>query len=226
MIDDKMAKMAVNTLIAYCDGKRCADCAVSKTCDRSNGKPRYFASYPLVGLFGNLQKSTKKPPKFDITLKDSTDFREYTNEIFMREAEKAGLPMNTANSIKWSANGEIKVTFVDDDNKMNYIGVAKCHPNDAFNPEVGVKLAIERAAKQMREPFIPNEGEVYYYVAGLDEVYDTINYHEYKDILNIALGNCFKTLEKALDNTYVIMRRAVNAIELLKKCRDDNAEDS
>ena len=29
MIDDKMAKMAVNTLIAYCDGKRCADCAVS-----------------------------------------------------------------------------------------------------------------------------------------------------------------------------------------------------
>ncbi len=29
MIDDKMAKMAVNTLTAYCDGKKCADCAVS-----------------------------------------------------------------------------------------------------------------------------------------------------------------------------------------------------
>lgn len=226
MIDDKMAKMAVNTLTAYCDGKKCADCAVSRSCKLSNGKFKYFDSYPLVGVFGNLQKPSKKPPKFDITLKDSTDFREYINEIFMREAEKAGLPMNTANSIKWHPSGKIKVTFVDDDNKTSYIGVAKCHPNDAFNPEVGVKLAIERAAKQMREPFIPNEGEVYYYVAGLDEVYDTINYHEYKDILNIALGNCFKTLEKALDNTYVIMRRAVNAIELLKKCRDDNAEDS
>lgn len=180
--------------------------------------------YPDIDTFGNMQKTSEKPPKFDITLKDSTDFREYINEIFMREAEKAGLPMGMNNSIKWYPSGKIKVTFVDDD--ATYVGVAKCHPSDAFNPEVGVKLAIERAAKQMHEPFIPNEGEVYYYVAGLDEVYDTINYHEYKDILNIALGNCFKTLEKALDNTYIIMRRAVNAIELLKKCRDDNAEDS
>ncbi len=132
MINDKMAKMAVNTLIEYCHGKKCADCAVSRSCKLSNGKFKYFASYPLVGVFGNLQKSTKKPPKFDITLKDSTDFREYINEIFMREAEKYGLPMNTANSIKWSTNGKIKVAFIDD-NKTSYIGVAKCHPDDAFN---------------------------------------------------------------------------------------------
>ena len=230
MIDDKMAKMAVNTIDAYCVYHvGCNNCEIRDNCMEGEHMTHPFAClrpYPDIDTFGNMQKPSEKPPKFDITLKDSTDFREYINEIFMREAEKAGLPMNTANSIKWSANGKIKVTFVDDDNKTKYIGVAKCHPNDAFNPEVGIKLAIERAAKQMREPFIPNEGEVYYYVAGLDEVYDTINYHEYKDILNIALGNCFKTLEKALDNTYVIMRRAVNAIELLKKCRDDNAEDS
>jgi len=230
MIDDKMAKMAVNTIDAYCVYHvGCNNCEIRDNCRGGEHMTHPFAClrpYPNIVTFGNMQKPSEKPPKFDITLKDSTDFREYINEIFMREAEKAGLPMNTANSIKWSANGKIKVTFVDDDNKTKYIGVAKCHPNDAFNPEVGIKLAIERAAKQMREPFIPNEGEVYYYVAGLDEVYDTINYHEYKDILNIALGNCFKTLEKALDNTYVIMRRAVNAIELLKKCRDDNAEDS
>ncbi len=162
MIDDKMAKMAVNTLITYCDGKKCADCAVSRSCKLSNGKFKYFASYPLVGVFGNLQKSTKKPPKFDIALKYSADFREYINEIFMREAEKAGLPMNTANSIKWSANGKIKVTFIDND--TTYVGVAKCHPNDAFNPEIGIKLAIERAAQDMRKPFIPYSGQVYYYV--------------------------------------------------------------
>lgn len=89
-----------------------------------------------------------KTVKFDIRQKDSADFREYINKIFMREAEKAGLPMNTANSIKWSANGRIKVTFVDD-NKTRYIGVAKCHPDDAFNPEIGIKLAIERAAQVM-----------------------------------------------------------------------------
>lgn len=229
MINDKMAKMAVNTIDAYCayhDG--CNNCEIRNNCMEGEHMTHPFAClcpYPDIDTFGNMQKPSKKPPKFDITLKNSAGFRKYINEIFLREAEKYGLPMNPASSIKWSENGKIKVTFVDD-NMTNYIGVAKCHPNDAFNPEVGVKLAIERAAKQMREPFIPNRGEVYYYVAGLDEVYDTINYHEYKDILNIALGNCFKTLEKALDNTYVIMRRAVNAIELLKKCRDDNAEDS
>ena len=228
MIDDKMAKMAVNTLKKYCNTsfKTCNKCAVKDACCMPYRVFGNMNEINDVGTFESWRKPSERPPKFDIRQKDSTDFREYINEIFMREAEKAGLPMNTANSIKWFENGKIQVTFVDDDNKTNYIGVAKCHPNDAFNPEVGVKLAIERAAKQMHEPFIPNEGEVYYYVAGLDEVYDTINYHEYKDILNIALGNCFKTLEKALDNTYVIMRRAVNAIELLKKCRDDNAEDS
>ena len=224
MINDKMAKMAVNTLIAYCDGKRCADCAVSKTCDRSNGKPRYFASYPLVGLFGNLQKSTKKPPKFDITLKDSTDFREYTNEIFMREAEKAGLPMNTANSIKWSANGEIKVTFVDDDNKMNYIGVAKCHPDDAFNPEIGIKLAVERAAQAMHAPFVPADGEAYYYVDDENLIYSTINHNSNKDALNIAVGNCFRKYKEAEANAAVIMKRIKKAAELLKKLRDERDE--
>lgn len=224
MIDDKMAKMAVNTLIAYCDGKRCADCAVSKTCDRSNGKPRYFDSYPLVGLFENLQKSTKKPPKFDITLKDSTDFREYINEIFMREAEKAGLPMNTDNSIKWSANGEIKVTFVDDDDKMNYIGVAKCHPDDAFNPEIGIKLAIERAAQAMHAPFIPKFGESYYYISYNGEIKVGLYNNALVDWLCVAMGNCFRNDKQAIANKNVIVQRIKKAAELLKKLRDERDE--
>lgn len=222
MIDDKMAKMAVNTLIAYCDGKRCADCAVSKTCDRSNGKPRYFASYPLVGLFGNLQKSTKKPPKFDIALKDSTDFREYINEIFMREAEKYGLPMSMNNSIKWYPSGKIKVTFVDDD--ATYVGVAKCHPDDAFNPEIGVRLAIKRAAQVMHAPFVPAEGEAYYYVDDEDLIYSTINRNTNKDALNIAIGNCFEKYKHAQDNADVIIKRVERATKLLKKLRDEEDE--
>lgn len=201
MIDDKMAKMAVNTLIAYCDGKKCADCAVSRSCKLGNGNFKYFDSYPLVGLFENLQKSTKKPPKFDITLKDSTDFREYINEIFMREAEKAGLPMNRANSIKWSANGKIKVKFVDDDNKTNYIGVAKCHPNDAFNPEIGVKLAIERAAQVMHamndmnkyERTIPKAGEKWMHFKG--HVYEIIGFGNHTERMELVViyqeaGDC------------------------------------
>lgn len=210
MIDDKMAKMAVNTLIAYCDGKKCADCAVSRSCKLGNGNFKYFDSYPLVGLFGNLQKSTKKPPKFDITLKDSTDFREYINEIFMREAEKAGLPMNTANSIKWFANGKIKVTFVDDGNKTNYIGVAKCHPDDAFNPEIGIKLAIERAAQAMHamndmnkyERTIPKAGEKWMHFKG--HVYEIIGFGNHTERMELVViyreaGDCIywvRPLEK------------------------------
>lgn len=224
MIDDKMAKMAVNTLIAYCDGKKCADCAVSRSCKLGNGNFKYFDSYPLVGLFENLQKSTKKPPKFDITLKDSTDFREYTNEIFMREAEKAGLPMNTANSIKWSANGKIKVTFVDDDNKTNYIGVAKCHPDDAFNPEIGIKLAIERAAQAMHAPFIPKFGESYYYISYNGEIKVGLYNNALVDWLCVAMGNCFRNDKQAIANKNVIVKRIKKAAELLEKLRDERDE--
>lgn len=134
MINDKMAKMAVNTLIAYCDGKRCADCAVSKTCDRSNGKPRYFASYPLVGVFENLQKSTEKTPKFDATLSDSPFFRDYINGILELEADRAGMPTGGLGPVKCYPNGTIKVWYTDDDGETVYKGKAKCHPNDAFNP--------------------------------------------------------------------------------------------
>lgn len=60
MIDDKMA---VNTIKAYCDGKRCADCAVSKACSLANKAFTFFAEYPLVGKFEDLQKPLEKAPK-------------------------------------------------------------------------------------------------------------------------------------------------------------------
>lgn len=219
MIDDKTAKMAINTLKVYCDGKRCADCAVSKTCALADDAFQYFAEYPLIGKFEDLQKPLEKAPKFDIRQKDSAAFQKYINEIFLREAEKYGLPMNTDNSIKWSANGKIKVTFVDDDNKTNYIGRAKCHPDDAFNPEIGIKLAIERAAQAMHAPFVPEENETYYYVDDEDTIYSTINHHTNTDILNIAIGNCFRTYNLARANTGVIMRRKV----VLKSLLEDDA---
>ncbi len=220
MINDKMAKMAVNTLIEYCHGRKCADCAVSGSCKLSNGNFKYFYSYPLVGVFENLQKSTKKPPKFDITLKDSTDFREYINEIFMREAEKAGLPMNTANSIKWSANGKIKVTFVDND--TTYVGVAKCHPNDAFNPEIGIKLAIERAAQVMHAPFIPKFGESYYYISYNGEIKVGLYNNALLDWLCVAMGNCFRNDKQAIANKNVIVKRFKEIENQLKKTREDD----
>lgn len=170
-----------------------------------------------------MQKSTGKPPKFDIRQKDSAAFRNYINKIFMEEAEKYGLPMNTANSIKWTARGTIVVTFVDDDNKTSYMGWAKCHPDDAFNPEVGIKLAIERAAQAMKAPFVPEDGEAYYYVDDENLIYSTINHHTNTDILNIALGNCFRKHKEAHANKEAIRKRMERAKALLKSLREDDA---
>jgi hypothetical protein len=177
----------------------------------------------MISIGGNAMTDSKTV-KFDIRQKNSADFQKYINEIFLREAEKYGLPMNTANSIKWFANGKIKVTFVDDGNKTNYIGVAKCHPDDAFNPEIGIKLAIERAAQAMHAPFIPAKGEAYYYVDDKNLVYSTLNNNTNKDALNIAVGNCFRKRKEALANKEAIMKRIEKVTKLLEKLRDQGDE--
>lgn len=228
MIDDKTAKMAINTISKYCDQRcGCSQCAIRNACRDMYRSDEDCTISGITTYYeeGYFKRCMIRPPKFDVTQKDSADFRKYINEIFLREAEKYGLPMSTGNSIKWSANGEIKVTFVDDDNKTKYMGRAKCHPSDAFNPEIGIKLAIERAAQAMNAPFIPEDGEAYYYV-GNDAIHIGVNHHENKDVFNIALGNCFKTFEQADANKEAIMKRIKRATELLRKCRDDNAEDS
>lgn len=223
MISDETAKMAVNTIAAYCVLHRnCNNCKIRNNCLGVEGVAETFSglhSYPDIDTFGNMQKPSKKPPKFDIALKYSADFRKYINEIFLREAEKYELPMNTANSIKWFENGKIQVTFVDDDNKMNYIGVAKCHPDDAFNPEIGIKLAIERAAQNMK-PFTPREGQAYSYVDANGVVRDTGFLGSIDSQLKVAMGNCFKTRAQAQANAGIMMKRLERAIELLKTLRE------
>lgn len=152
MISDEMAKMAVNTIDAYCGYHHgCNNCEIRDNCMEGAHPFACLRPYPDIDTFGNMQKPSKKPPKFDIALRYSADFQKYINEIFLREAEKYELPMNTANSIKWTARGTIAVTFVDDDNKTNYIGVAKCHPDDAFNPETALNWpSKERHRRCMR----------------------------------------------------------------------------
>lgn len=232
MIDDKTA---INTLKAYCQQfDNCDTCAIQENCWISLEArcDRYPVStircFPRMDLYMDVScfvnSDVLRTPKFDIRQKDSAAFRNYINKIFMEEAEKYGLPMNTANSIKWTARGTIVVTFVDDDNKTNYIGVAKCHPDDAFNPEIGIKLAIERAAQAMHAPFIPGYNEHYYCVGNKDAIYSTVNRNEAADALCIALGNSFRTYNQAKANAGVIIKRIERATELLKKLQDEGEE--
>lgn len=224
MINDKMAKMAVNTLKAYCDRKKCGDCAVSKTCDLAHDTFQYFAKYPLVGEFENTQKPPQKTPKFDATLYDSFLFRDYLNHIAAREAAKVGLIFAGLVASKCYPNGTIKVWYTDDDGETVYKGKAKCHPNDAFNPEIGIKLAVQRIAEKLNKPFIPTDGETYYYVDDEDTIYSTINHNTNRDILNIAVGNCFNNYEMALSNKDAITKHIERAAELLEKLRDEGDE--
>lgn len=224
MINDKMAKMAVNTLKAYCDRKKCSDCAVSKTCDLAQDTFQYFAKYPLVGEFENTQKPPQKTPKFDVALYDSFLFRDYLNHIAAREAAKVGLIFAGLVASKCYPNGTIKVWYTDDDGETVYKGKAKCHPNDAFNPEIGIKLAVQRIAEKLNKPFIPTDGETYYYVDDEDTIYSTINHNTNRDILNIAVGNCFNNYERALSNKDAITKHIERAAELLEKLRDEGDE--
>lgn len=227
MIDDKVAKMAVNTISKYCDQRcGCSQCAIRNACRDMYRSDEDCTISGITTYYeeGYFKRCMIRPPKFDVRQKDSADFRKYINEMFLREAEKYGLPMNKANSIKWTARGTIVVTFVDDDSKTNYIGVAKCHPNDAFNPEVGIKLAIERAAQAMKAPFVPEDGEAYYYADDENRIYSTINHHTNTDILNIAVGNCFRKRKEAHANKESIRKRIERATELLKTLRDEGDE--
>lgn len=226
MIDDKTAQMAINTISKYCQQFcGCSKCAIKAACRDMH---RYDGEGTIFGIktcYGDevFKRCMTRPPKFDIRQKDSAAFRNYINKIFMEEAEKYCLPMNTANSIKWTARGTIVATFVDDDNKTNYMGRAKCHPDDAFNPEIGIKLAIERAAQAMHAPFIPKENEAYYYVDDENLVYSTINHNTNKDALNIAVGNCFRKRKEADANKEAIMKRIERAKVLLESLREDDA---
>ena len=220
MINDKMAKMAVNTLNAYSKGKRCADCAVSYACELAKNL-KYFADYPLVGTFEDWQPPLEKTPKFDEKLRGSLLFWSYMNKILKREADKAGLFAAGVDKIKCYPNGTIKVWYTDEDGETVYKGKAKCHPNDAFNPEIGIKLAVQRIVEKLNKPFIPTDGEAYYYVDDENLIYSTINHNSNKDALNIAVGNCFRKYKEAEANAAVIMKRIKKAAELLKKLRDE-----
>lgn len=224
MIDDKMAKMAVNTLKAYCDRKKCSDCAVSKTCDLAYDTFQYFDKYPLVGEFENTQKPPQKTPKFDATLSDSPCFRDYINGILELEADRAGILTGGLGEVKCYPNGTIKVWYTDDDGETVYKGKAKCHPNDAFNPEIGIKLAVQRIVEKLNKPFIPKFGESYYYISYNGEIKVGLYNNALVDWLCVAMGNCFRNDKQALTNKNVIVKRIEKATELLKKLRDERDE--
>mgnify|MGYP007078910962 FL=1 len=149
-----------------------------------------------------------KVPKFDTGLSDSAEFTGYLNAL--KDKYNKLLDANTyVTEVSISENGTIKVK----DNQGNK-AKAKCHPDDAFNIEVGLQLAIKRLAERL--PFIPKDGEEYYSILPTSgTVYSSVYYGGiFSDAFNKAMGNCFRTEKVAKENKDKIMARYENILKL------------
>ena len=76
MIDDKMAKMAINTIATYCVLHRhCNNCKIMDNCLGVEGEAEPFSglhSYPDINILKKTcQKKAEKPIKFDEKMKES-----------------------------------------------------------------------------------------------------------------------------------------------------------
>lgn len=215
MIDDKMAKMAVNTLITYCDGKKCADCAVSRNCKLSNGKFKYFDSYPLVGVFENLQKSPKRPIKFDEKMKESKAFIAYLWAL-LEEVTETTIGDYDRLHMKIDVNkyGKVTIDLKNHNGRVVAHGYAKCHPNDTFNLKTGVKIAAERMIEELKKPLHPRNDDVYYCIGDYGPV-QRICKDEFIDRLNDVIGNCFNNKAILLEHEKEIKMRKEKILEII-----------
>lgn len=199
MISDETAKMAVNTIDAYCGYHHgCNNCEIRDNCMEGAHPFACLRPYPDIDTFGNMQKPSKRPPKFDGSLQHSQEFWRYATAVLDRALADEGingldLLKHGEVSVKIKTNGLVKVC-AQSNGRVKTLGKAKCHPNDAFNLETGVRLAVHRMVRDANTPFNPNSGCVYYFVdydgSGIkgkpwndDEI----------DSINLALKNCFNS---------------------------------
>lgn len=197
MINDKMAKMAVNTLKKYCNTsfKTCNKCAVKDAC----GMPcRVFGNMNEindVGTFESWRKPSERPPKFDGSLQLSPDFKSYLTTVLDRALADEGidsqdLVKHGELAVKIKANGLIKVG-AQRDGRVKVLGKAKCHPDDAFNLETGVRLAVHRMVQAADKPFERVADNVYYFVDYDGSIMGKPWNDDVIDHCNLALDNYF-----------------------------------
>lgn len=200
-LTNAIASKAINTIIMYCAAHNCQNCILREDLKKND--------YCLVsrltcktdfGFFtgDNSETHAYKPPKFDGSLQLSPEFKAYLTNVLDRTLADEGidsqdLVQHGELAVKIKANGLVKVGARRDD-RVKILGTAKCHPNDAFNLETGVRLAVHRMVRDANTPFNPNSGCVYYFVdydgSGIkgkpwndDEI----------DSINLALKNCFNS---------------------------------
>ena len=147
-------------------------------------------------------KSVDNPPKFDVDLLDSDEFTKYVQNLIDKYRKEFLADSRKVISAKFYKNGKIVIR----DNKGNKAS-SKCHHNDAFNVETGIRLAIQRLAD--KAPFVPKEGQEYWGIGITtgQPLCITYNSASYKDIVNMAIGNCFRTADEVSEHRGEIRKR-------------------
>jgi hypothetical protein len=150
----------------------------------------------------DLTLAKNKVPKFDTDLVNSKEFNSYV-KVISDKYTKEFLPEGVyLTDVSIRENGKIVVK----DNKGNK-GISKCNQIDAFNLEIGVQLAVQRLAEKTL--FVPEDGKKYYSILiTTGEPYESTFYEcIFDDLLNKAMGNCFRTEEEAEKNRDKIISR-------------------
>lgn len=215
MINDKMAQMAINTLKAYCGEKNCKNCAIFSACMLAKCNFHHFASYPLVGVFENLQKSTKRPIKFDETMKESKAFMVYLWAL-LEEVTETTIGDYDRQHMEIDVNkyGKVTIDLKNNTGRVVAHGDARCHPNDTFNIKTGMKIAAERMIEELKKPLHPRNDDAYYYMGDYGPVH-RICKDEFFDRLNDVMSNCFNNKAVALEHETEIRYRKENILRII-----------
>lgn len=192
-----VAVKALNTIKIYCATHLCPDCPLREDLEKSNSCPiPKLDVKKYVGFFKDtVDKRAPKPPKFDGSLQLSPDFKSYLASVLDRALADEGidsqdLVRHGELAVKIKANGLVKVG-AQRDGRIKILGTAKCHPNDAFNLETGVRLAVHRMVQAADKPFEQVAGYVYYFVDYDGSIMGKPWNDDVIDSCNLALDNCF-----------------------------------
>ena len=195
-----IATKAINTIIMYCAAHNCQNCILREDLKKND----YCLVSRLtcktdVGFFTEDYSETHahKSPKFDGSLQLSQDFKSYLTTVLDRALADEGidsqdLVKHGELTVKIEANGLVKVG-ARRDGRVKILGKAKCHPDDAFNLETGVRLAVRRMVQGADTPFNPHVGCAYYFVDYDGSIMGKPWNDDVIDNCNMALDNCFNS---------------------------------
>lgn len=220
MIDDKMAKMAVNTIAAYCVLHRnCNNCKIRNNCLGVEGVAEPFSglrSYSDINIFEKTcQKKAEKPIKFDEKMKESKAFMAYLWALLEEVTETAiGDYDRLHMKIDVNKYGKVTIDLKNNTGRVVAHGDARCHPNDTFNIKTGMKIAAERMIEDLKKPLHPRNDDIYYCIGDYGPV-QRICKDEFIDRLNDVIGNCFNNKAILLEHEKEIKMRKEKILEII-----------